>query len=101
MNTATDSVTRLGPESPAGCDWVEAYGDSLFNSALGQVHDTSIAEDLVQETFLAAWKARDRFAGKSAERPWLVGILRHKIYDPLRYACRERSRRVQPPAEHA
>jgi len=26
------------------------------------VHDSSIAEDLVQETFLAAWKARDRFA---------------------------------------
>jgi RNA polymerase sigma-70 factor (ECF subfamily) len=70
MNTATNSVVSAGPESPASCGWVEAYGDYLFNFALGQVHDSSIAEDLVQETFLAAWKARDRFAGKSAERTW-------------------------------
>jgi len=99
MNTATNSVVSVGPESPASCDWVEAYGDYLFNFALGQVHDSSIAEDLVQETFLAAWKARDRFAGKSAERTWLVGILRHKIYDHLRQTCRERGRRTEPPAE--
>ena len=101
MNTATNSVVSAGPESPASCGWVEAYGDYLFNFAFGQVHDSSIAEDLVQETFLAAWKARDRFAGKSAERTWLVGILRHKIYDHLRQACRERNRRVHPPAERA
>ena len=99
MNTATNSVVSVGPESPASFDWVEAYGDYLFNFALGQVHDSSIAEDLVQETFLAAWKARDRFAGKSAERTWLVGILRHKIYDHLRQTCRERGRRTEPPAE--
>jgi RNA polymerase sigma-70 factor (TIGR02943 family) len=101
MNTVTDSVTSVGHESPASCDWVEAYGDYLFNFALGQAHDSNIAEDLVQETFLAAWKARERFAGKSAERTWLVGILRHKIYDHLRQTCRERNRRVQPPAERA
>ncbi len=43
-----------------------------------------MAEDLVQETFLAAWKARDRFRGLSSERTWLTGILRHKILDYLR-----------------
>lgn len=80
---------------------MEAYGDYLFNFALGQVHDSTIAEDLVQETFLAAWKARDRFAGKSAERTWLVGILRHKICDHLRRSCRERNRKLQPPVERA
>jgi len=45
-------------------------------------------KDLVQDTFLAAYKARDRFSAKSSERTWLVGILRHKIYDHLRHACR-------------
>jgi RNA polymerase sigma-70 factor (ECF subfamily) len=77
-------------------DWVEAYGDYLFNFAIGQVRDASVAEDLVQETFLAAIKARDAFTGQSSERTWLVGILRHKICDHLRRACRERAVRADP-----
>lgn len=72
------------------CDWLTAHGDYLFNLAIGQIRDASVAEDLVQETFLAALKARDRFAGTSSTRTWLVGILRHKIYDHLRRICRER-----------
>lgn len=74
--------------------WVDSYGDYLFNFAVGQLRDPSVAEDLVQETFLGALKARNHFAGKSSERTWLVGILRHKIYDHLRRACRERAVRV-------
>ncbi len=37
----------------------------------GSLHD---AEDLVQETFLRAWKAYDRFEGKSSMRTWLHRI---------------------------
>lgn len=90
-----NTVANIGPEPSSTCNWVEAHGDYLFNFAIGQVRDSSVAEDLVQETFLAALKAHARFAGKCAERTWLVGILRHKIYDHLRHTCRERTRRVQ------
>jgi RNA polymerase sigma-70 factor (ECF subfamily) len=69
---------------------LEAHGDYLFNLAVGQVRDETVAEDLVQETFLAALRARDGFRGQSSDRTWLVGILRHKIYDHLRRTCRER-----------
>jgi RNA polymerase sigma-70 factor (ECF subfamily) len=79
----------------AAC-WVENHGDYLFNFAIGQVRDTSIAEDLLQETFLAALKAQGTFSGRSSERTWLVSILRHKLYDYLRKACRERAVRVEP-----
>jgi RNA polymerase sigma-70 factor (ECF subfamily) len=72
-------------------DWLSAHGDYLFNLAVGQVRDPLVAEDLVQETFLAAIKARERFSGRSSDRTWLVGILRHKIYDHLRRVCRERA----------
>jgi RNA polymerase sigma-70 factor (ECF subfamily) len=71
-------------------DWLTAHGDYLFNFAVGQLRDPAAAEDVVQETFLAALKARDRFSGRSSDRTWLVGILRHKIYDHLRKVCRER-----------
>jgi RNA polymerase sigma-70 factor, ECF subfamily len=95
MNASLSSETDLaGVTSPE--QWVDAHGDYLFNFAVGQVRDQSVAEDLVQETFLAALKARDRFAGQCSERTWLVSILRHKIYDHLRKHCREKKYRAEP-----
>ena len=94
-NLANETVSTM-PEATTPGDWVEAHGDYLFNFAIGQVRDAGVAEDLVQETFLAAPKARDRFTGKSSERTWLIGILRHKIYDHLRHTCRERAMRADP-----
>ena len=82
-------------------DWVEAHADYLFNFAIGQLRDPKIAEDMVQETFLAAVKSQNKFSGRSSERTWLVGILRHKIYDYLRQHCREQAVRIDPlPASH-
>ena len=69
---------------------VNRYQGRLLAFARSRSVNRSDAEDLVQETFLAALKARDRFAGRSSDRTWLVGILRHKIYDHLRRVCRER-----------
>jgi len=64
--------------------WVGKHGDFLFRYALFKVGNTTLAEDLVQETFLAALKAGDSFEGKSDERTWLVGILKNKIVDHFR-----------------
>ncbi len=58
-------------------DWVDKYGDYLFRSAILRVRDEVVAEEIVQETFLAALQARNRFAGHSSERTWLVGIMKH------------------------
>lgn len=96
MTTTTEGTTNNQSHPPLTGDWVETHADYLFNFAIGQVRDRSVAEDLVQETFLAAVKGRDRFSGQSAERTWLVGILRHKIYDHLRKTCRERAVRHDP-----
>lgn len=51
--------------------------------------DAGVAEDLVQETLLAAIKAADRFDQQSSERTWLIGILKHKIVDHLRKSSRD------------
>jgi RNA polymerase sigma-70 factor (ECF subfamily) len=92
----TEPLEAAATPDPTACDWLTTHGDYLFNFAVGQVRDTNVAEDLVQETFLAALKAHDRFGGKSSERTWLTGILRHKIYDHLRRVCRERPVRQDP-----
>ena len=76
------------------CDperWVELHGDYLFNYALMRLRNATRAEDAVQETFLAALKGRKSFAGRSAEKTWLVGILKNKIFDYYRKASRETS----------
>ncbi len=71
--------------------WLEAHGDYLFRFALSRLAgDTEQARDMVQETLLAAWKGRKGFAGRSAVRTWLVGILKHKITDHIRLQIRSR-----------
>lgn len=97
MNVTGHFADRAPQNSTSPEDWVEAHGDYLFNFALGQLRDASAAEDLVQDTFLAAFKAREGFTGGSSERTWLVGILRHKICDHLRRTCRERAVRAEIP----
>lgn len=82
------------PPAPGLSDperWVELHGDYLFGYAIMRLRDQSTAEDLVQETFLAALKGRKNFAGRSAEKSWLVGILKNKICDYYRKAGRETS----------
>lgn len=71
--------------------WVDRYGDCLFKYAIVRLRDSSLAEDMVQETFLAALRGRQRFEGRSAEQSWLIGILKNKIYDYYRRAGRETS----------
>jgi len=69
--------------------WVDEYGDILYRYAIARVRDPNVAEDLVQDTFLAGIKGRDKFSGRSTERTWLVGILKHKIIDHYRKSKRE------------
>jgi RNA polymerase sigma-70 factor (ECF subfamily) len=71
--------------------WVELYGDYLFGYAMMRLRDPTKAEDAVQETFLAALKGGKNFAGRSAEKSWLIGILKNKISDYYRKASRETS----------
>ena len=64
--------------------WVDSYGDYLFRYARARVHSDSAAEDLVQETLLAALQSMRGFSGESTTRTWLTGILKHKIIDHYR-----------------
>lgn len=86
MSTTTPPGTMSDPAT-----WVDQHGDALFRYALLKLRDQTLAEDMVQETFLAALKARENFAGQSSEKTWLIGILKHKIVDHFRKHRREQS----------
>lgn len=77
--------------------WLDAHGDALYRYALSRVRDGASAEDLVQETLLAALTAQRDFRADAAERTWLIGILRHKLADHHRKRCREQP--LAPDAE--
>jgi RNA polymerase sigma-70 factor, ECF subfamily len=69
--------------------WLEEYGDYLFSFALSRVRNEETAEDLVQETLLAAIKSINTYQENSSEKTWLCGILKHKIIDFYRKTSRE------------
>lgn len=69
-------------------EWVNEHGDYLYRFALARLRDTHQAEDVVQETFLAAVKSNS-FSGQSSARTWLTGILKHKIIDMQRKLFKE------------
>lgn len=69
-------------------DWLTEHSDYLYRFALARLRDPHLAEDVVQETFIAAIKSPS-FAEQSAPRTWLTGILKHKIIDAMRKQMRE------------
>jgi RNA polymerase sigma-70 factor, ECF subfamily len=71
--------------------WIDEHGDTLFRFALVRLRDEAAAEDLVQETLLSAIQSMEKFGGKSSERTWLIGILKHKLIDHYR----KKSKQVQ------
>jgi len=87
------------PTSPD--EWVKEYGDALFRYALAKVSQVPLAEDLVQETFLAAWQGREAYAGSASPLTWMIGILRHKIVDEFRRQGRVATAGLDPEAEPA
>ncbi|MBL4743695.1 MAG: sigma-70 family RNA polymerase sigma factor [Cycloclasticus sp.] len=57
---------------------VLVYSDDLFRYALWRCRDKSMAEDLVQETCLRAWKSLDKLRDVSSSKAWLMTILRNE-----------------------
>lgn len=64
-----------------------AHGPELYRFAARAVGDSTTAQDVVQETFLRAWRARDRYDPQLAGlRTWLFSIARNVVIDQQRTA---------------
>ncbi|GAA0625555.1 sigma-70 family RNA polymerase sigma factor [Kribbella sandramycini] len=61
------------------------HGAELYRFALRQLDDDGAARDVVQETFVRAWRAADRFDPSVASlRVWLFAIARNLVIDESR-----------------
>ncbi|ANF51141.1 hypothetical protein A0O34_11720 [Chryseobacterium glaciei] len=69
----------LNPEQ-----WVDEFSDFLFAFAVKRVNCREDAEDIIQETFLSAYKGLKQFEGKASVKTWLTSILKNKIIDYYR-----------------
>src|SRR5881397_2282969 len=78
-------------------DAYAAHAGELYGFANRCLGDSALAEEAVQETFLRAWRAVDRFDPKiGSRRTWLFAIARNVIIDSSRSRA---AHRVEPPVE--
>ncbi|WP_328584372.1 RNA polymerase sigma factor [Streptomyces sp. NBC_00370] len=81
---------RAGDRS-AFAELYEEHARTVYNHALRLTGDWSAAEEVMSETFLAAWRTRERLEPDGGSlRPWLLGIATHKVHN----ANRSRRRRL-------
>jgi RNA polymerase sigma-70 factor (ECF subfamily) len=69
-------------------EWVHQFSDELYSWAFFKTSSKEVAEDLVQDTFLAAFHKIDSFEGKSQPKTWLFSILNNKVIDYYRLSAR-------------
>jgi RNA polymerase sigma-70 factor (ECF subfamily) len=86
MNRMSSGSERRQREFSALC---EALRPQLFRFAFWLSRDRALAEDLVQETLLRAWRAQDELRDEKAMRAWLCTIVRRehaRLYERKRLA---------------
>jgi len=60
---------------------VNQHHGALIRMAMGYVADREVAEEVVQDTWMAVIESLDRFEGRSSLRTWIFGIMIHKAKD--------------------
>lgn len=85
-----DLITALIAGSPMALEALyDRHADAVHGAARRLSRDPSMAEDIVQETFLALWNRAEQFdASRGSVAAWLLTIARNRAVDHLRAAGR-------------
>ena len=91
LNSATDDADRAVLEAIAGGDpgaielLYEKYRTMAYGLALQITGDASLADDVVQEAFVGAWRNASRYATeRGSVKTWLLAIVHHRAIDAIR-----------------
>jgi RNA polymerase sigma-70 factor (ECF subfamily) len=96
--------TRQANDERIAC-WVREHGRCVHGYLLGMVRRSDVADDLTQEVFQRAWRARDRYREEGHERAYLLKIADRLVVDRSRRLGLELTvdetvwREVEPAAE--
>jgi len=75
-------LARLGQGDEGAFDeLVTRHHSALIRIAMGYVADREVAQEVVQDTWMAVIEGLDRFEGRSSLRTWIFGIMIHKAKD--------------------
>lgn len=85
-----DLVARGGARS-GGAWLVREYAEDVYTLCRAIVRDRDVAEDLAHDAFARALDALTTYRGDASPRTWLLTIARHRCFDHLRAAKRERA----------
>ncbi len=79
----------LGKDRKATAEFVSRYTDCVYAYIRRRLMPRmDVAEDLVQEAFVAAWHSLKSYRGEATLRNWFLGIARHKVDDYYRKVLR-------------
>jgi RNA polymerase sigma-70 factor (ECF subfamily) len=93
---ATNELQEALASDDAFDRWYRQTLPRVFSYVLSRCgRDQALAEDLTQQTFVAAIDQRARFDGRSDVVTWLCGIARHKLADHFRAVERQERRRIE------
>lgn len=111
MQTTRDAASQIEPSDEAlltaiagGAVWAmdslyQRYSRILYSLAYRMVADHQVAEDLLQDAFLAIWRRATTFSPQTGTaRSWLISIMHHRTIDYLR-RVRRRSTLQEAPLE--
>src|SRR5262249_4803476 len=73
-----------GGDRPAMRSLFGRYRVPVYRWLVRLVRDASLAEDLLNETFLEVWRQAERFEARSSVATWLLAIARHRAISALR-----------------
>lgn len=71
-------------DETAFAELYQRYGTPLYNYLIRLIHEPLVAEDLLQETFVGAWRNAGRFRGQSKVTTWLYRIAHNRAVSWLR-----------------
>ena len=90
-----DLVRKAKGGSQSAFDALRRNHDKLLGGFVARRVGSASADDIVQDIWIACWKAMPQFAGKAKFKVWLYGIAAHKCTDSIRSKIVERSRTAE------
>jgi RNA polymerase sigma-70 factor (ECF subfamily) len=75
--------------------WYDVAAPRVYSYLIARTGEITLAEELTQQTFVAAIDQRHRFDGRADSVTWLCGIAKHKLADHFRRLEREHRRQIR------